>query len=229
MYFWLDAKYLLIAAILDVCAVVKDVGDLATIQTKAGKSLPKRDLTLVDRSGVATKLTLWGKNAEEWTHYDSPVVAFKGVKVSDFGGRSLSMYSSSMMALNPDTVESHALRGWYDAVGANSSFASHQGGGGGGAAPGGPTSFNRAEFRSLNDVKESQLGMGDKADWFSARATVVHIKADPISYPACPTCNKKVNQTNDGWRCEKCDRSYEAPEHRYESLLRRRIPGLLTA
>ena len=38
-----------------------------------------------------------------------------------------------------------------------------------------------------------------------------------MSYPACPTegCNKKVFESGTGWRCEKCDRSYPEPDHRY--------------
>jgi len=59
--------------------------------------------------------------------------------------------------------------------------------------------------------------MSDKADFFSLRATVMHLKADNILYPACPTpqCNKKVTETHEGWRCEKCDRCHEKPEYRY--------------
>ena len=38
-----------------------------------------------------------------------------------------------------------------------------------------------------------------------------------MSYPACPSegCNKKVLESGTGWRCEKCDRSYPEPDHRY--------------
>jgi replication factor A1 len=201
--------------IADIIAVVKEVHDLTTIQTKAGKSLPKRDLTLVDRSGVATRLTLWGKTAEDWAHFDSPVVACKGVKVSDFNGRSLSMFSSSLMSVNPDTVEAHALRGWYDAIGVSTSFSAHSNVSGAGASNGGG-GFRRDEFKTIHDVKESQLGMSDTPQWFSTRATIVHIKQDPISYPACPQCSKKVNMIGEGWRCEKCDRSYEGPTHRFD-------------
>jgi len=58
--------------------------------------------------------------------------------------------------------------------------------------------------------------MSDKVDYFSARATVMHIKSENIAYPACPTCSKKVFETmGEGWRCEKCDRSFEKPEYRY--------------
>jgi replication factor A1 len=57
-------------------------------------------------------LTLWGKQAEQFVAEDKPVIAFKGVKVGDFGGRSLSMFSNATMAVNPDIPEAHSLRGW---------------------------------------------------------------------------------------------------------------------
>lgn len=51
----------------------------------------KRDLTLVDKSGFSVRMTLWGKQAEQYSVSEpSPVIAFKGVKVGDFGGKFLS-------------------------------------------------------------------------------------------------------------------------------------------
>jgi replication factor A1 len=67
---------------------------------------------LVDQSGQSVRLTLWGKQAENFSDESQPVVAFKGVKVGDFGGRSLSMFSSATMSVNPDIPEAHGLRGW---------------------------------------------------------------------------------------------------------------------
>ena len=40
----------------------------------------------MDKSGYAVRLTLWGKQAEQYSSEGSPVIAFKGVKVGDFGG-----------------------------------------------------------------------------------------------------------------------------------------------
>lgn len=202
-------------SICDVIGIVKEVGSLSEINTKMNKSLTKRELTLVDRSNFSVRLTLWGKQAEQFAVEQAPVIAFKGVKVGDFGGRSLSMVSSSTMSINPDLDEAFVIRGWYDATGAEQSFQSHTH-----SAPsagGSFSSFNRAEIRNLREVKESQLGTSDKADFFSTQATIMHIKSDNISYPACPTpnCNKKVVEVHDGWRCEKCDRSFEKPQHRY--------------
>jgi replication factor A1 len=154
-------------------------------------------------------MTLWGKQAEDYNADDNVVIAFKGVKVGDFGGRSLSMYSSSTMSINPDIDECFALRGWYDSIGAECVLpVSHEqlwsGGGSSGV-------FDRSQLRDLNEVKTSQVGMSDKGpENFSTRATIMHIKGDNISYPACqtPGCNKKVTEIGDSWRCEKCDRSF---------------------
>lgn len=41
-----------------------------------------------------------------------PVMAIKGARVSDFGGRSLSVLSSSTVIVNPDIPEAYKLRGW---------------------------------------------------------------------------------------------------------------------
>jgi replication factor A1 len=46
----------------------------------------KRELTLVDQTGYSVRLTLFGKSAEEYSADSHPVVAFRGVKVGDFGG-----------------------------------------------------------------------------------------------------------------------------------------------
>jgi len=121
------------------------------------------------------------------------------------------------MAVNPDVPEAHALKGWWMDGGAQTSFSSHTQAG---SSSGGV--INRDEMRTIDQVKDAQLGMSDKPDFFSVRATVMHIKNDNILYPACPTagCNKKVTETGDGWRCEKCDRSYEKPEYRSVRLPR---------
>lgn len=96
----------------------------------------------------------------------------------------------------------------YDSAGASEPFQAHSLASMG---AGGSSTFNRNEMRTLADVKESQIGQSDKAEFFSCRSTVVHIKQENMAYPACPDCNKKVVDSNEGWRCEKCDKSHSAP------------------
>ena len=95
--------------------------------------ITKRDIQLVDRSGKVVNLTLWGSEAEAFDGSSCPVIALKGCKVSDFGGRSLSTQFSSLMNVDPDIPEAHQLRGWFDSVGKNkevSSISDQRSGGG---------------------------------------------------------------------------------------------------
>ncbi|KAG5292741.1 replication factor [Histoplasma ohiense] len=199
---------------IDVIGVLKDVGELSQILSKTtSKPYDKRDLTLVDNTGYSVRLTVWGNIAKEFDSVPESVVAFKGVKVSDFNGRSLSLLSSGSMTVDPDIEDAHKLKGWYDAQGRSETFASHD-------------SMNNAagfgdrasSFKTIVQVHEGNLGMSEKPDYFSVKATVVYVKQDTMAYPACLTdkCNKKVLQDENGqWRCERCDQSFPHPEYRY--------------
>ncbi|GAA5900278.1 replication factor A subunit protein RFA1 [Sporobolomyces salmoneus] len=203
-------------ATVDVLGVVQDHGQLSEITAKATqKQIKKRELTIADRSNFSCRVTLWGKSAENWNEEGPTVVALKGVKVGDFGGRTLSVGGASTVSIDPDIPEAHLLRGWWDTQGQSQSFQSHSTGG---AAAGGSSSFRQDTFKTLSDVVGENLGMNEKPDFFSSRATITYIKSDPMSYPACPAdkCNKKVSHEGENsWRCEKCDQSYEAPQYRY--------------
>jgi replication factor A1 len=93
----------------DVIVIVKEVGDVAEITTRNNKTVrppsikcisrnshirclqtQKRDLVVVDSSKYSARLTLWGKQAEQFDAPADPVLAFKGVRVSDFNGKWLS-------------------------------------------------------------------------------------------------------------------------------------------
>lgn len=50
--------------------------------------------------------------AEKFDGSEHPVVAIKGARLSDFGGRSLSALFSSTVMVNPDLPEAFRLRAW---------------------------------------------------------------------------------------------------------------------
>ncbi|KAK8858497.1 hypothetical protein IAR55_002724 [Kwoniella newhampshirensis] len=203
----------------DVIGVVREVNELGSVTSKAtNKPFAKRDIQLVDQSGQAVRLTLWGKQAETFSADDQPVIAFKGVKVGDFGGRSLSMFSSATLSVNPDIPEAHSLRGWFDAEGRNKQFTAYTNSAVNSGAAGGAQGVRPAEIKTIGQAKDEQLGMSDKTDYFTTAATIAFVKQETFSYPACANpdgCNKKVVDEGSGWRCEKCDRSWDAPIHRY--------------
>ncbi|KAL8941616.1 MAG: hypothetical protein Q9211_001747 [Gyalolechia sp. 1 TL-2023] len=200
---------------IDTIGILKEVGETSQIVSKTtSKPYDKRELTLVDNSNFSVRLTIWGSSATAFDVQPESVIAFKGVKVSDFGGRSLSLLSSGSMTVDPDIDEAHKLKGWYDAQGRTDTFSSHATMGGSMGAAGG----RMDPIKTIQQVKEENLGMSENTDYFTTKATIIYIKQESFAYPACLSadCNKKVVQLDDGgWRCEKCDTTHPKPEYRY--------------
>lgn len=161
------------------------------------------------------RLTVWGSTATNFNAIPESVVAFKGVKVSDFEGRSLSLLSSGTMTVDPDIEEAHKLKGWYDAQGRTDTFSTH-------AAMAGALMTGRGkgdQHKTIAQIREEQLGMSDDTDFFALKATIIWIRPDNLTYPSCPSqgCNKKVLELDPGqWRCELCAKTYDQPEHRFK-------------
>lgn len=200
---------------IDVIGILKEVSDTNQVVSKtSNKPYDKRELTLVDNTNFSVRLTIWGNTATNFDVTLESVVAFKGVKVSDFGGRSLSLLSSGSMAVNPDIDESHRLKGWYEAQGKDGAFASHASMGGMMGAAGGLGD----PLKSILQVKEENLGMSETTDYFTVKATIIYIKQENFSYPACLSldCNKKVVEEEPGqWMCARCEKTHPKAEYRY--------------
>ncbi|KAI5926981.1 replication factor-A protein [Camillea tinctor] len=199
-------------ATIDIVGILKDVGDVSQIISKStGKPYDKRELSIVDDSQYMVRVTIWGKTATTFTAQPESVIAFKGVKVSDFGGRSLSLLQSGTMTVDPDIEEAHRLKGWFDSQGRTDNFNTHT------ASNLGAATGRQDQTKVISQVKDENLGM-DTTEYFALKATVVYIKQENFAYPACSNegCNKKVIDQGDGtWRCEKCDIAHARPQYRY--------------
>lgn len=203
--------------VIDVIGIISHVEDTTQITSKTtSKPYDKREITLVDNSNFSIRLTLWGATATQFTGALESVAAFKGVKVSDFGGRSLSLLASGSLALDPDVDESHKLKGWYDGAGKHDTFSTHQASMGG---VGGTAGGRSQDYKTIAAIHDEQIGMqGDQAEYYTLRATVVFVKQESFAYPACQSegCNKKVTEVQqDEWECAKCERSWPKPVYRY--------------
>ncbi|XP_046360245.1 replication protein A 70 kDa DNA-binding subunit-like isoform X1 [Haliotis rufescens] len=202
-------------ALIDIVGVVKVCQDLSTVVGRQSqKEITKRDLQIVDQSGMGVNLTLWGNDAQAFDGSASPVIAVKGARLSDYGGRSLSVLASSQLIVNPDIREAHMLRGWFDRDGQSMDFDSYRNEGGGGGAG------MATNWKTFQQVKSDNIASMDKADYFTSKGTVVFLKKDNCMYKACPTeqCNKKlVDQGNGLYRCEKCAREF--PNYKWRMIL----------
>jgi replication factor A1 len=208
-------------------------------------------------------VTLWGRQAETFASDNvGSAILIKGARLSDFGGRTLSVSTVSSMHLNPDCPDAHSVKGWYDSAqgpGGSEDVAkeimgySQQGlyilflfvhfilfilrgisylsgklgivnvgsgfTGGAGASGSVTSAHGMKQFKTVEQIAESHLGLGEKPDWVTLRGTVTFMKDSNLWYPACssPDCNKKVVEEMDGsgWRCEKCRKTHPNANYRY--------------
>lgn len=200
---------------IDIIGVLKEVSDTNQIVGKTtNKPYDKRELTLVDNTNFSVRLTIWGNTATKFDVNLESVIAFKGVKVSDFGGRSLSLLSSGSMTVDPDIDEAHRLKGWYEGQGKDGTFTSHASMGGSMGAAGGRDD----PLKTILQVLDENLGMSENPDYFTTKATIIYVKQEVFSYPACltPDCSKKVVEEEPGqWLCARCEKTHPKPEYRY--------------
>ena len=191
--------------------ICKSASDPATIMSqRTQKEFTKRDLVLVDETATEVGLTLWGTLAETFDPSNNPVVAVKGVKVSDYNGVSLSALSSSVVQVNPDLAQAHKLKGWFESEGSTMETSSLTQAGGAGKSGAGMAS----NLKTLGEVKSEQLGMdaSGKPEFYSTSGYITMFMKDKALYQGCTRvndgkpCNKKVqDQGNGEFRCEKCN------------------------
>ena len=205
-------------AVIDIIGVVHECPPMAEITTKANKQLVKRELTIVDDSEYSVRLTMWGNEAEAFEHQDHPIIAIKGAKVSDYGGRTLSLGFQSRFTTNLEHPVSYKLRAWYDEQGgASMHFKQYTGG----DTAGGIGQSKLMQLKTIAQIHEEGLGMGEKPDYVTIHARPSYFsknKDTSFWYPACPNeqCKgKKVVELGSDWHCERCQKSYSQPKYRY--------------
>lgn len=106
---------------VDVVGVVDQVDPPSQISRKDGSEVEKRSMRIVDDSNNSIELTLWGAFVTEPGNMleaavaagSHPVVAVKGVRIGDFGGKNLSTVGTSVVAANPpDVPQAVQLQTW---------------------------------------------------------------------------------------------------------------------
>lgn len=207
---------------VDILAVVKHVGETNSIVSKkSGKELLKCELTVEDDSGAEVRLTMWGDTAStaQSKFGNSPIVAFKRARVSDYGGRTL---SGGSFEVNPNIPQAQHLKQWWAVHGNKTTSRSLSTTMGGNR---GPEPFEQR--KNVSSIKSEQMGYNEKPDWLSFKATVTFLKKDKQGddgawYTACANSGEpcrnmyKATQTSDGnWHCDKCQQTNENCVRRY--------------
>ncbi|RLN00544.1 replication protein A 70 kDa DNA-binding subunit C-like [Panicum miliaceum] len=187
-----------------------------------GSETQKRTLQLKDMSGRSVEIIFWGKfcGAEGQQLQllcdsgSNPILALKGVRISDFNGRSVVTASSTQLKINPDVPMAERLKQWYMSGGKTAPCVS--------LSQDISTISRIYVQKTIAQIKYENLGRSDKPDLITVGAVISHVVADNFCYPACTLefngkrCNKKVTRNGDWtWYCGRCNQSFENCEYRY--------------
>lgn len=195
--------------LVDVIGIVHQIKQVVPFKTKKGEESYRRSVLIVDTSQRTIELTVWGDAAlsidQITVDEPHPVLAVKCVRVSDFGGRSLSSTLSTEYELNPTVPESLKLKQWYHSLESQtfSSLSSER-------------TVGHSKEVTLSAIKSSSLGLGssepntEKADFVNVRNfTINFIKKDgTLWYKACSNTDckfKKVYEEGGNWKCPVCN------------------------
>jgi len=210
---------------VDVIGVVMDVGPITTIlSSKTQKELKRRNLKIADQT-AKIDITLWSADAESFdeeklNQRENTILAFKGCKVSEFGGRSLS--ASGFIDFHPDRPETRQLLAWLSSNGGNIQNAQLTE-----LTTGARTVSQNAQRLTFGEAKDMDLGMKANrkdAAFFTVVASITTVAQSTDRkpwYEANPDQNSdaknaKVTPAGDGkWLCEKNGKTYNSYLPRY--------------
>lgn len=200
--------------LVDVIGVVQSVSPTMSIRRKIdNETIPKRDIVIADDTKKTVVISLWSGLATDLGQKlldmadESPVVAIKSLRVSDFQGVSLSTVSKSIIEINPDIPDSQKLKSWYSSEGKETSMEAV----GSGLSPsmktGGRSMYS--DRVTLDHITSNPSLGEEKPVFYSTRACMSLIKPDQTMwYRACKTCNKKVTEAiGSGFWCEGCQKN----------------------
>jgi len=203
---------------VDVIGVCQKVTEISNFTSKKGNELTKRTFFLVDQSSSNIECTLWGEEAKKFqAENEGKVVCLQAAKVSDFGGRTLTVNSHSVELDIPEVKE---IKKWWIQNQKSLSITSlTQSRSSAGSGP------------SITLSEANLLGQNqDTPDYFSANVTFTQLFVKPDRNPwynACPSepdpvtqknCLKKVVEGSEGegtWYCVSCAKNFNNYNPRY--------------
>ncbi|XP_076911309.1 replication protein A 70 kDa DNA-binding subunit B-like isoform X4 [Bidens hawaiensis] len=208
--------------LIDVIGVVQHVSSTMSIRRKAdNESVPKRDITIADDTMKSMIVSLWGPLAtgigsKLLDMFDaSPIVAIKSLRVSDFGGLTLSTITKTIIEINPNSHESQKLKTWYASEGSVATFESVG------------STFRPGHTNDAPSMYSDRVGLeyitnnpslGESTPvYYTTRACMSFIKDDQaMYYRTCKTCNKKLTvNVGSAYSFLICRKTQTDPNFRY--------------
>ncbi|KAI3807410.1 hypothetical protein L1987_23337 [Smallanthus sonchifolius] len=200
--------------LIDVIGVVQSVSPTMSIRRKIdNETIPKRDITIADDTKKTVVVSLWNVLATDLGQKildmadESPVIAIKSLRVSDFQGVSLSTVNKSIIEINPNSPDSQKLKSWFQSEGKETNMESV----GSNLSPS-MKNGDRSMYTdrvTLNQITSNSSLGEEKPVFYSVRACMSMIRSDQaMYYQACKTCYKKVTEEiGSGYWCQACQKN----------------------
>lgn len=217
---------------VDVCGIIAEVSESELINLRKGSQKVRKYVTLIDDSGCAISLTLWATMCDRITEADiNKVVAVKGTRVSEFGGKSLNAADDhSSLFVNLKHERCNKLLAWHANLRVQQQYdfndfrnltvkqqkgeqmedSQFMGKNGGKDSADKNKNSNLNMICEINDTFQQENDT-DKYHFYFLNGYVSRIKNDEkIFYAACMSdnCRRKVVEDNQGYRCEFCNKSF---------------------
>lgn len=203
-------------SLVDILGVVVGINDVGKIvQKSTGKELVRRTVRVADQT-ASVDMTIWGDQAYTFNYNIGDIIAVRAARVGTFDGCSLALGNTSSIDLNPRVNGVDAVANWYKNTGGSDAVCI-SGRKDGAFGEGGDGASNNRGRKYLDQVPGEGLGKSEKGDYIDLRCTPFYMRAESLTYLACPTCNKKVATGPDGssFHCDKCVKPIINPSNRY--------------
>ena len=112
-----DIQEIIQARTIDVCGIVSQIGDRATINLKSGESKVKMQIQLMDDTNNSISLTMWGDEICDKNEHlcVGDVIAIKSARLSDFSGKSLNASNDhAAIFTGLENADCQRIKKWYD-------------------------------------------------------------------------------------------------------------------
>jgi replication factor A1 len=203
---------------VDICGIITNFRPTATVTSKDGQELVKREITVADDTATSITVALWAERAkqEDRLFEGNPTVALKSIAIREWNNsRSGSLLQSGVLVFKPSFPEAERVQQWWSQGGSSQELVqlSSQPGAGGG-----DSRARNATPTTLSGLRLATERLGFQPELYSvvSRLALVQLRkqgeVQPLHYMACQEpkegngfpCNRRVDEQG---FCAPCNRA----------------------
>ncbi|CAK75901.1 unnamed protein product (macronuclear) [Paramecium tetraurelia] len=195
----------------DILGVITEVKPLTQVTTKSNENKAKKNITLFDQTQRGIDIVLWGAQAEKWQFQKDEIVAFRGLKVTDYQTiRSLTVTNSTTYEKDLTKLQKiNGFQDFYDFYSQNKDFIESK--------P--KESKKKFALSYIEQIKKDFEGQRNNklTKFYEVRAYITTIFTKLLYYEGCDICKRKVVlvQSTKQFFCQNCNQNFNKPSYKY--------------